>query len=78
MGMTTILDGKQLAQTMQKEIAADAAAIFAKHGQRPGLAVHRLPHRADRRPGCRHDALPGSIEVTLRRQREALALPRRY
>jgi len=37
--MPKILDGKQLAQTMQREIAADAAAVFAKHGRRPGLAA---------------------------------------
>jgi methylenetetrahydrofolate dehydrogenase (NADP+) / methenyltetrahydrofolate cyclohydrolase len=37
--MAAILDGKQLAQTMQKEIAADAATFLAKHGMRPGLAA---------------------------------------
>jgi methylenetetrahydrofolate dehydrogenase (NADP+) / methenyltetrahydrofolate cyclohydrolase len=37
--MPTILDGKQLAQTMQREIAGDAAAVLAKHGRRPGLAA---------------------------------------
>src|SRR5438128_1403877 len=36
----TLLDGKQLAQTMQMEIAAEAAAFANKmHGFRPGLAA---------------------------------------
>ena len=34
-----ILDGKQLAQTMQAELAAEVAAFTAKHGVRPGLAA---------------------------------------
>jgi methylenetetrahydrofolate dehydrogenase (NADP+)/methenyltetrahydrofolate cyclohydrolase len=34
-----ILDGKQLAQTMQAEIAAAVAAFVQKHGIRPGLAA---------------------------------------
>ena len=34
-----LLDGKLLAQTMQAEIAADAAAFTQAHGQRPGLAA---------------------------------------
>jgi methylenetetrahydrofolate dehydrogenase (NADP+)/methenyltetrahydrofolate cyclohydrolase len=34
-----LLDGKQLAQTMQAEIAADVQAFFAQHGVRPGLAA---------------------------------------
>jgi methylenetetrahydrofolate dehydrogenase (NADP+)/methenyltetrahydrofolate cyclohydrolase len=34
-----ILDGKQLAQTMQAEIAATVAAFTQKHGIRPGLAA---------------------------------------
>lgn len=34
-----LLDGKQLAQTMQAEIAAGAAQLFQKHGIRPGLAA---------------------------------------
>jgi methylenetetrahydrofolate dehydrogenase (NADP+)/methenyltetrahydrofolate cyclohydrolase len=37
--MATLLDGKQLAQTMQAEIAGEAAAFLAKHGVRPGLAA---------------------------------------
>jgi methylenetetrahydrofolate dehydrogenase (NADP+)/methenyltetrahydrofolate cyclohydrolase len=37
--MAVLLDGKLLAQTMQAEVAADAAAFFAKHGVRPGLAA---------------------------------------
>ncbi len=37
--MARILDGKQLAQTMQQEIAAEAAAFAAKHGVMPGLAA---------------------------------------
>ena len=34
-----LLDGKALAQTMQAEIAAAAAAFTAAHGVRPGLAA---------------------------------------
>jgi methylenetetrahydrofolate dehydrogenase (NADP+) / methenyltetrahydrofolate cyclohydrolase len=34
-----LLDGKQLAQTMQAEIALEAAAFAANHGKRPGLAA---------------------------------------
>ena len=34
-----LLDGKALAQTMQAEIAADAAAFTRDHGVRPGLAA---------------------------------------
>ncbi len=34
-----LLDGKQLAQTMQAEIAAEVAAFAQKHGVRPGLAA---------------------------------------
>jgi methylenetetrahydrofolate dehydrogenase (NADP+)/methenyltetrahydrofolate cyclohydrolase len=34
-----LLDGKQLAQTMQAEIAADVTAFVARHGVRPGLAA---------------------------------------
>jgi methylenetetrahydrofolate dehydrogenase (NADP+)/methenyltetrahydrofolate cyclohydrolase len=34
-----LLDGKALAQTMQAEIAADAAAFTEAHGVRPGLAA---------------------------------------
>jgi methylenetetrahydrofolate dehydrogenase (NADP+)/methenyltetrahydrofolate cyclohydrolase len=37
--MTQILDGKQLAQTMQAEIAARVASFTQKHGFRPGLAA---------------------------------------
>jgi len=37
--MATILDGKQLAQTMQKELAAQIAAFEREHGIRPGLAA---------------------------------------
>jgi len=37
--MAKILDGKQLAQTMQAELAAEAAAFAAKYGFRPGLAA---------------------------------------
>ena len=37
--MAKILDGKKLAQTMQAEIAAEAAAFFAKHHIKPGLAA---------------------------------------
>ncbi len=37
--MAQILDGKKLAQTMQAEIAAEAAAFFAKHQIKPGLAA---------------------------------------
>jgi methylenetetrahydrofolate dehydrogenase (NADP+)/methenyltetrahydrofolate cyclohydrolase len=35
----SLLDGKQLAQTMQKEIAAAAEAFYQKHQVRPGLAA---------------------------------------
>jgi methylenetetrahydrofolate dehydrogenase (NADP+)/methenyltetrahydrofolate cyclohydrolase len=34
-----LLDGKQLAQTMQAEIAADAAELLSERGLRPGLAA---------------------------------------
>jgi methylenetetrahydrofolate dehydrogenase (NADP+)/methenyltetrahydrofolate cyclohydrolase len=34
-----LLDGKQLAQTMQAEIAAETAAFSRQHGIRPGLAA---------------------------------------
>jgi methylenetetrahydrofolate dehydrogenase (NADP+)/methenyltetrahydrofolate cyclohydrolase len=34
-----LLDGKQLAQTMQKEIAAEVAALVRERGVRPGLAA---------------------------------------
>ncbi len=34
-----LLDGKQLAQTMQAEIAAGAAELLRTHGIRPGLAA---------------------------------------
>ncbi len=34
-----LLDGKQLAQTMQAEIAAESEAFAQKHGVRPGLAA---------------------------------------
>ncbi len=37
--MATLLDGKQLAATMQQEIAADAAAFAKVHGVKPGLAA---------------------------------------
>lgn len=35
----TLLDGKQLAQTMQTEIAAEAAELLRTRGIRPGLAA---------------------------------------
>jgi methylenetetrahydrofolate dehydrogenase (NADP+)/methenyltetrahydrofolate cyclohydrolase len=35
----TLLDGKQLAQTMQAEIAAEAAEFTRRHGLAPGLAA---------------------------------------
>src|SRR5262249_57681556 len=35
----SLLDGKQLAQTLQAEIAAEAAAFTGRHGVRPGLAA---------------------------------------
>ena len=34
-----LLDGKQLAQTMQAEIAVETAELLRKHGIRPGLAA---------------------------------------
>src|SRR5437763_121864 len=34
-----LLDGKQLAQTMQAEIATAMAGFVAEHGVRPGLAA---------------------------------------
>jgi methylenetetrahydrofolate dehydrogenase (NADP+)/methenyltetrahydrofolate cyclohydrolase len=37
--MATVLDGKRLAQTMQAEIAAEAAAFVKEHGVPPGLAA---------------------------------------
>ena len=37
--MATILDGKQLAQTMQVELATEVATFAQKHGFRPGLAA---------------------------------------
>jgi methylenetetrahydrofolate dehydrogenase (NADP+)/methenyltetrahydrofolate cyclohydrolase len=35
----TLLDGKQLAQTMQSEITSSAATFLRDHGRRPGLAA---------------------------------------
>src|SRR5262245_47686777 len=35
----TLLDGKQLAQTLQAETARDVEALVARHGVRPGLAA---------------------------------------
>ena len=35
----SLLDGKKLAQTMQAEIAAEAAAFEQQRGFRPGLAA---------------------------------------
>src|SRR5437763_12237650 len=37
--MAILLDGKALAQTIQTEIAAEAAALSTAHGVRPGLAA---------------------------------------
>src|SRR4051812_1646199 len=37
--MAQLLDGKQLAQTMQREIAVAAAAFAAQTGMQPGLAA---------------------------------------
>jgi methylenetetrahydrofolate dehydrogenase (NADP+)/methenyltetrahydrofolate cyclohydrolase len=37
--MATLLDGKQLAKTMQAEIAAQVAAFVQAHGCKPGLAA---------------------------------------
>jgi methylenetetrahydrofolate dehydrogenase (NADP+)/methenyltetrahydrofolate cyclohydrolase len=37
--MAKILDGKQLAQTMQAELAAEVTIFAQKHGFRPGLAA---------------------------------------
>jgi methylenetetrahydrofolate dehydrogenase (NADP+)/methenyltetrahydrofolate cyclohydrolase len=37
--MATLLDGKQLAQTMQAEMAAEAAAFAKQYGLAPGLAA---------------------------------------
>jgi methylenetetrahydrofolate dehydrogenase (NADP+)/methenyltetrahydrofolate cyclohydrolase len=37
--MASLLDGKQLAQTMQAELAAEVAALVGAHGIRPGLAA---------------------------------------
>jgi methylenetetrahydrofolate dehydrogenase (NADP+)/methenyltetrahydrofolate cyclohydrolase len=37
--MATLLDGKQLSQTMQAEIASEVAAFAQAHGIRPGLAA---------------------------------------
>src|ERR1043166_2052868 len=34
-----LLDGKQLAQTMQAEVATEVAAFVQAHGVRPGLAA---------------------------------------
>ncbi len=35
----TLLDGKQVAQTLQMEIAAECATLFRERGVRPGLAA---------------------------------------
>src|SRR5262245_51298209 len=35
----SLLDGKRLAETMQRELATAAEAFFHKHGKRPGLAA---------------------------------------
>src|SRR5262245_14647028 len=37
--MATLLDGKQLAQTMQAEVAAGAADFARAYGRKPGLAA---------------------------------------
>ena len=37
-----LLDGKQLAQTMQAEIAAETAELVRSHGLRPGLAAESV------------------------------------
>ena len=37
--MPTILDGKQLAQTMQAEIAQEVARLSQQTGVAPGLAL---------------------------------------
>src|ERR1700719_2247791 len=37
--MATLLDGKQLAQTLQAELTAEVAAFAQAHGVRPGLAA---------------------------------------
>src|SRR5262245_30897491 len=42
-----LLDGKQLAQTMQAEIAQTAAALFAEKGVRAGLAAVLVCDNAD-------------------------------
>jgi methylenetetrahydrofolate dehydrogenase (NADP+)/methenyltetrahydrofolate cyclohydrolase len=41
-----LLDGKQLAQTMQAEIAQETAAFAGRHGCRPGLAALLVGHNA--------------------------------
>lgn len=38
----TILNGKQLAETMQQELTAAVAEFVGKHGTRPGLATVRV------------------------------------
>src|SRR2546423_1420268 len=37
-----LLDGKQLAQTMQAEIAAEAAAFVKQHGLRNGIRIEGM------------------------------------
>src|SRR4051812_34043579 len=37
--MALLLDGKKLAETMQAEIATEAAAFAQQYGRRPGLAA---------------------------------------
>ena len=57
----SLLDGKQLAQTMQKEIAAEAEAFYHQHGLRPGLAAVLVGDNAasriyvrNKRRACEH------------------------
>ncbi|HEV3258079.1 MAG TPA: bifunctional 5,10-methylenetetrahydrofolate dehydrogenase/5,10-methenyltetrahydrofolate cyclohydrolase [Gemmataceae bacterium] len=60
----TLLDGKQLAQTMQAEVAEGVAAFVAAHGTRPGLAAvlvgdNPASHRyvRNKRRACEHAAI---------------------
>ncbi len=57
--MATLLDGKQLARTMQNEIAAEVAALQESHGIKPGLAAvlvgdnpASLVYVRNKRKGC--------------------------
>jgi hypothetical protein len=46
-GTAAIIDGKQIAADIRKEIAAEVAQVMAKTGKAPGLAVVLVGSRKD-------------------------------